>query len=79
MSRALTMHPIANPTQASLHNRRLRVGVLAAVVAQLAGMSQPELSMIESGRRPATPEQLRRLDSIIRHFEQAIDRIRRTA
>ena len=77
MSRTM-LYPVASDRQMALASRRRRVGVLAHVVAYLAGISQPDLSLIESGRKIASPEQLATLDAILRPYERAHARVLRS-
>lgn len=70
---------IADPRQMALHSRRRRVGILAYVVAQLAGITSHELAAIESGRKIATPEQIANVDAVLRPFERAQARILRAS
>lgn len=69
----------ADHRQARLRERRRRVGLLAIVLAGMADISQPEYSMIETGRRCATPAQIAALDLILRRYERAQASILRAA
>lgn len=79
MAQATRSYLVADPRQMALHTRRRRVGILAYVVAQMAGITSHELAGIESGRKVATPEQLQRLDQIITAYELAQARVLRAS
>lgn len=78
MSR-IGIYPVADQRQMALHTRRRRIGLLAYVVAALAGITPHELASIESGRKIATPEQIATLSTILTAYERAQARILRAS
>lgn len=78
MSRIGT-YPIADQRQMALHTRRRNIGILAYVVAALAGITPHELASIESGRKVATPEQIATISNVLTAYERAQARILRAS